>query len=200
MPVISKSELEELQVKREVFIDDGYFCFGDGSFYDKGGRFFDRKGYDHNNGYYDTDHTYKIFGQEVQQHLIEAEIEVEKVLLKNIWADCKLKVYGVLSSKLPTDKTLVVIPEQPKDLTILTVKEKSQHQLAVVSFELLKPLPSKIEVEQTNILLPKSKGHSLMSKIFEDRDIKYVITKDSGKSGFQSMSAILSDNADLVCF
>jgi len=58
-PDIDLYSLEDLVYHGKVIVDeDGFYCFGDGSFYDPDGYFFDEMGYDKFGGYYDENCNY----------------------------------------------------------------------------------------------------------------------------------------------
>ena len=75
-------------------------------------------------------------------------------MIKELWADCKLKVFGVLPSSLPSDKSMISAPEAPKNIKLLSREEKSKYDLAKASFDMLKPSPTFDEINYTKILLP----------------------------------------------
>ncbi len=48
-----------MYIKGEVYVDEqGFYCLGDGSFYDPDGFFFEKDGYDKYQGYYDDNGNY----------------------------------------------------------------------------------------------------------------------------------------------
>lgn len=59
IPDVSYLKLQALLYKGEVFLDEeGFYCYGDGSFYDPDGFYFDQEGYDKYGGYYNESGNY----------------------------------------------------------------------------------------------------------------------------------------------
>lgn len=59
VPDVSYKKLKALIYKGEVYLDEeGFYCYGDGSFYDPDGFFFNENGYDKYGGYYDETGNY----------------------------------------------------------------------------------------------------------------------------------------------
>ena len=59
----------------------------------------------------------------VEEVKVDAKLEEEKAMLTDLWADCKLQVYGVLPSAVPTEKSLISTPEVPDNLNQLSTEE-----------------------------------------------------------------------------
>ena len=83
----------------------------------------------------------------------KVKLKQEKEMIKDLWADCKLNVFGVLPSAVPIEKSMISAPEVPKNIASLSREEKSQYQLSITSFEMLKPTPTFVEVDKTKVLL-----------------------------------------------